>query len=141
VIRRLPIAAFALLICSSGHAADGDWSWVRAVPYESEKGEIWEVSQGTGTITMDGRKFKGELRLDLSKTKGPGSDILLEGTIVGDKVIASATYVGTDADPETFRGKIRKLPDGNGWETDRIVLSGDWADAFLGITRRARIQP
>lgn len=119
---------------------DKDWHWIRVEPTDNHAPVTWNVSQGIAkNVEFAGRNFSADLYdMDLKKYPGAGPAIRLKGSIANGKITAHDIYIGTDARPEPFHGTIRKLHlTGNG-ETDRIILSGEWANAFIGITRLAK---
>jgi hypothetical protein len=127
---------------SSTAATDSGWHWVRVVPRDNAMPVKWDVERGMAlNVSYQAETFTADLYSDQFPI-GPNStpDIRLTGTVKNGTVTAYAVYVGTDAGRETFHGTIRAQRDGN-FETDRITLKGEWADAFIGITRFVSSRP
>jgi len=124
-------------------AADNfGWRWIEVRPRDFAIPVTWDVEQGTAkNVEFVGKEFTADLfTLDLRVYPKASPDILLKGTIRNGKIIATATYLGTEADPETFRGTVQKIAVGNGWVTERITLN-ETGWSFIGITRLVRIEP
>lgn len=118
-------------------AFESEWHWIRVEPRDNAAPVTWSVEQGIAkNVAITGSKFTADLYPDdILVHPKVGPDIRLSGTVIEGKVIASATYVGTDAGHETYRGDLRVQAPKGSPETDRITLKGDWADSFIGLTR------
>lgn len=135
-------AAFSLgcLLAAVRPAAafESDWRWVRVEPRDNAAPVRWDIEQGVAkNVTIIGGKFSADLYPDdLAIHPGSPPVIRLRGALSKGRVTASASYVGTDAGRETWRGVLHiQAPEGDPMETDRITLKGDWADGFIGLTR------
>jgi hypothetical protein len=140
----VPVSLLCLLAASQpSFAFETDWHWVRVEPHDSSASVTWNVEQGVAkNVTITGSKFTADLYPDdLSIHPKAGPIIRLSGTISGNKVVASAIYIGTDADAETYRGDLRIQTPKGAAETDHVTLKGEWGDAFIGLTRSKTPSP
>jgi hypothetical protein len=107
------------------------WHWVWVKPTRNG----WTAFEGDAPVSRTGSRF--EVTLDgVSAAEQPS--LKLDGTIVGARVSATGTQLGTDAYPEHYTGSIErartKLTDpSNGWGFDRITLRA--GTTFVGLYR------
>lgn len=124
-------------------SATSEWRWVRVEPLDNAAPVKWLIQQGIAkNVAITGSQFTADLYLqEESGILDAEPSILLRGTISNKKIVTRATYIGTDADRETYRGSIRVQIPKRSLETDRITLKGDWADGFIGVTRVTNPSP
>lgn len=124
-----------LLSAMPAFAFDSGWHWIEVTPRDNAMPVHWEVDQGIAkNVVITAMTFAAELY----PQDFPNGDpvIRLKGSIEGRAVTASAIYVGTDADPEQYRGTLTIRG-----QTARIALKGAWADGYIGLTRYASAPP
>lgn len=134
-IRLSAIFAALLIQALPASAFDSGWHWIEVTPRDNAMPVRWEVDQGMAkNVVITRTTFAAELY----PQDFPNGDpvIRLKGTIKGHAVTASAVYVGTDADPEPYRGTLTIQGD-----TTRVTLKGAWADGYLGLTHLASAPP
>lgn len=124
-------------------ALETDWRWIRVEPHDNAAPVSWSVEQGTAkNVVITGGRFTAELYEDDLAGNPKEPVIRLSGTISDGRLVASAVYIGTDAGREIYHGEVRiQAPKGDPIETDRVTLKGEWADAFIGLTRVKKTSP
>ena len=113
-------------------------------PHDNAVPVSWNIEQGIAkNVVITGGKFTADLYEDDLAVNPVEPVIRLSGTISDGHLLASAVYVGTDAGREIYHGEVRiHSPKDVPFETDRVTLKGEWADAFIGLTRvKSRSQP
>ncbi len=143
---KIPVVSVLCLLAGAlpAFALETDWRWIRVEPHDNAAPVSWNVEQGIAkNVVITGGRFTADLFEDDLAVNATEPVIRLNGTISDGHVLASAVYVGTDAGREIYHGEVRiQVPGGVPLETDRITLKGEWADAFIGLTRlKSRSQP
>lgn len=146
---RMKLGAVSLLSVLAGlqpsFGFETQWRWVHVAPHDNAADVTWKVEQGEAkNVTISGSQFMADLYpSDLPIHPKTDPVVRLNGTISGSKITATAIYVGTDADKETYHGNVRIVkPRDTSLETDRVTLMGEWADGFIGLIRvKSSIKP
>ncbi len=116
---------------------DSEWHWVMVGPGQPDS---WATRQGVAkNVRFEGGKFHA----DLYDAKWIGGDpaIRLDGRIAQRRITATETLIGTDAEPQTFRGSLQKIrPAGKASTASRSQIYrpiSDWCAAYR--RRRTRV--
>jgi hypothetical protein len=129
------VAAIATSHASAQPTQPGKWRWIWVAP-DYRTG--WRTFEGYASVKQDGQRF--EVTIDgVAPDEQPS--LRLVGTVIGTKITAIGTLLGTDASPERYVGSIQrertKLTDpSNGWGSDRMVLRA--GPTFIGLYRDVR---
>ena len=117
-----------------------EWHWIHVRPGAGT--EPWAVQQSAAArVTFGADGFTAYLFDDNNKNAIGDATIILRGHIIGHRVTAVETLVGTDTTPWTLHGSIvhgrtRLTDPSNGWGEDRISLVS--GAEFIGLTREVR---
>jgi hypothetical protein len=108
------ICAMSFVVTVPASSKQAPWGWFSA----SSTGSNWSVVEGKADVSISPSSFFAQLH-----SSNAFLMVTLKGTVLDRKVVARATFHGTDKPSATLIGKLRRLCWNSGGGRELLVLT------------------